>query len=206
MFLVLFSYRLQYLMFSALLDQDPVSLSWRPSKDLARQAMWRRMWMWLSKEFTPSQWQTVPLCPFSNTEHPFGPPQLLLLQRKEKPGTVKQPDNWQSRGGFWFITWCQKKQNKLNHVLLLCVICYNWIFFFCWICMLTFFRAHMFLLRDMMCLSGRTIVHKAAGPTECSCCLQPYGIPWQRTQTFLIESSLSAIVSGQFSGNTAVCS
>ncbi|MEQ2185476.1 hypothetical protein GOODEAATRI_018550, partial [Goodea atripinnis] len=40
-----------------------------------------------------------------------------------------------------------------------------------------FSRSHMFLLRDMMCLSGRAIVHGAAGPTECSRCLQPYGIP-----------------------------
>lgn len=64
------------------------------------------------------------------------------------------------------------------------------------------FKAHMFPLRDMMCLSGRSIVHGAAGPTECLCCLQPYGIVWQRTQTFLIKSSLFVSDPSQFSGKT----
>lgn len=65
------------------------------------------------------------------------------------------------------------------------------------------FKPHMFLLRDMMCLSGRSIVRGAAGPTECSRCLQPYGIVWQRTQTFLIKSSLFVSDPSQFSGKTA---
>lgn len=66
-------------------------------------------------------------------------------------------------------------------------------------------RPCMLLLGGTMCLSGRAIVHSAASPTKCSHCLQPYGIVWQRTQTFLIESSPSVSDSGQFSGKTTWC-
>lgn len=38
------------------------------------------------------------------------------------------------------------------------------------------FWARMLLRGDMMRLSGGAIVHRAAGPTESSHCLQPYGI------------------------------
>lgn len=66
-------------------------------------------------------------------------------------------------------------------------------------------RPCMLLLGGTVCVSGRAIVHSAVGPTMCSHCLQPYGIAWQRTQTFLIESSPSVSDSGRFSGKTAWC-
>lgn len=66
-------------------------------------------------------------------------------------------------------------------------------------------RPCMILLGGTLCLSGWAIVHRAAGPTKCSHCLQPYGIAWQRTQILLIDSSPSVSDSGQFSGKTAWC-
>lgn len=61
------------------------------------------------------------------------------------------------------------------------------------------------LFGGTICVSVVRLLFTALQPTKYSHCLQPYGIVWQRTQTFLIESSRSASCSSQFSGKTTWC-
>lgn len=186
--------------------RDTAYLSWKLLKDSARLALWSKMWRWLSREFTPSPWLTSLLCPSSNQEFPSGPPQVLP-QRKAKQGIVGRAHNRGPREAFWFVTWCQKQLGRMNHILSAVWALPQFRLFFLFTFHASFFALGlcMLLLGGTMCLSGRAIVRSTAGPTKCSRCLQPYGIAWQRTQTFLIESSPSENGSGQFSGKTALC-
>lgn len=75
------------------------------------------------------------------------------------------------------------------------------------------YRLPLFLVSGLACsslvaqyVSQRSgLLFTAPQPTKRSHCLQPYGIVWQRTQTFLIESSRSVSSRSQFSGKTTWC-
>lgn len=189
--------------------QDTACLSWKLLRGWARLALWDRTWRWWSREFTPSLCLTAPSL---SPEFSPGLPQLLLLllllQKKAKPGTVGLADNERPSEVFGLLL--EAKTDWQNKSYFICCACFSpttWITLFltiaCWSPWSEALHARPWW--HNVFLSGRAIVHSAAGPTKCSHSLQPYGIVWQRTQTFLIESSRSVSDSGQFSGKTTWC-
>lgn len=66
---------------------------WKLSRGWARLALWGRTWRWWFREFTPSQCLTALPWPSLNPEFPPGLPQLLLQQKRAKPGTIRQAYN-----------------------------------------------------------------------------------------------------------------
>lgn len=170
--------------------QGAAFLSWRWLRDWARQAVWDRTWRWWSREYTPSLYLTFLPCQSLSREFRSGLPRPLLLQKKAEPGTV---------------TLANRGPSSVLSVLLdtkYCEYCEKWIFFLSKVQAsfekkLNYFtfvnklhapllglRPCMLLLGGTFCVSAVRLLFTALQPTKCSHCLQPYGIVWQRTQTF----------------------
>lgn len=102
--------------------QNTAFLSWKPLRAWARLAVWGRKWRWSSREFSPSRCLTALLCLSSNPESPPGLLQLFLQQRKGKPGTVGQDDNWRPTEAFGFVLAAKRDWEKWITFYLLCMI------------------------------------------------------------------------------------
>ncbi len=92
--------------------QDTAFLSLKLLRGWARLALLDRTWRWWSREFTPSLCLAALPCPSLNLEFPPGCPQILLPQKKAKPGTVGLTDNEQPTEAFGFFIQCQKQLGK----------------------------------------------------------------------------------------------
>lgn len=189
--------------------RDTASPSWKLLRGWARLALWGRTWRWWFREFIPSQCLTALPWPSLNPEFPPGLPQLLLLQKRAKPGTIRQAYNEPPSATFGLSL--DVKIQWIIFQLLWMFLSHNMNYSF--LGKKQNMHAGLLGLRPCMLLLGGTVWVSVVellftaqqAPTKCSRCLQPYGIVWQRTQTFLIESSRSVSDSGQFSGKTTLC-
>lgn len=132
---------------------------------------------------------------------------LLPPQRTAKAGTVALADNKGPSEVFGHLI---PKTGKMSH--LTCSAGFSptiWVHLMSSYCVLPAprlsLRPCLLLFGGTVCVSVVRLLFTALQPTEYSHCLQPYGIVWQRTQTFLIESSRSVSYSSQFSGKTTWC-
>lgn len=128
--------------------RDTAFPSWKLSRAWARLALWSRTWRWWFREFTPSRCLTALQWPSLNPEFPLGLPQLLLRQKRAKPGTIRLAYNEPPSATFVFY----HLMSKYNESHLSCCECFSpttWIILF-WekkSCTL------VFLVSDLACFS-----------------------------------------------------